>query len=102
MQRSVKNKVVKNVRKDAMNIVTNLTNENYKAVYVPNDHNIKVKEYIRMMNDFKTESKKVKQHINVFILRLGKKYTGKSRLIPAHIKWLKELELQPMYRENIG
>lgn len=99
MQRSAKNKVVKNDRRDAMNIASNLANGSYNAVYVPNDHDIEIKEYIRMMNDFKTESKKVKQHINAFTLRLGKKYEGKSRWIPAHIQWLKELELPTMYRE---
>ncbi|MEG0276295.1 MAG: IS110 family transposase [Coprobacillus sp.] len=99
MQRSSKNKVVKNDRRDAMNIATNLANGTYKSVYVPNDHDVEVKEYIRMMNDFKLESKKVKQHINAFVLRLGYKYEGKSRWIPSHIKWLKGLEMKVMYRE---
>lgn len=57
-----------------------------------NDHDVEVKEYIRMMNDFKDESKKVKQHINAFVLRMRHRYEGRSRWIPAHIKWLKELE----------
>lgn len=99
MQRSSKNKVVKNDRRDAQMIASNLAHGTYKAVYVPNDHDVEVKEYIRMMNDFKDESKKVKQHINAFVLRLGHKYGGKSRWIPSHIKWLKELELSKMYRE---
>lgn len=99
MQRSAKNKAVKNDKRDAMNIATNLANGTYKAVYVPHDHDVEVKEYIRMMNDFKDESKRVKQHINAFILRLGHQYEGKSKWIPAHIKWLKELELADMYRE---
>lgn len=82
-----------------MNIATNLANGTYKAVYVPHDHDVEVKEYIRMMNDFKEESKRVRQHINAFVLRLGYQYEGKSRWIPSHIKWLKELELADMYRE---
>ena len=99
MSRSAKNKVVKNDRRDAQMIATNLSNKSYKAVYVPNDRDVEVKEYIRMMNDFKEEAKKVKQHINAFVLRLGCKYDGKSKWIPSHIKWLKELELNEMYRE---
>lgn len=99
MQRSAKNKTVKNDRRDAMNIATNLRSGSYKSVYVPTKHDIEIKEYIRMMEDFKCESKKVKQHINAFLLRFGYQYTGKSRWIPAHIKWLKELELDKMYRE---
>ena len=99
MQRSVKNKVIKNDRRDAQMIATNLSNGSYKAVYVPQDHDVEIKEYIRMMNDFKDESKKVKQHINAFVLRLGYRYEGKSRWIPAHIKWLRELKLDSMYKE---
>lgn len=99
MQRSVKNKVIKNDRRDAQMIATNLSNGSYKAVYVPQDHDVEIKEYIRMMNDFKDESKKVKQHINAFVLRLGYRYDGKSRWIPAHIKWLRELKLNSMYKE---
>ena len=99
MQRSAKNKVIKNDRRDAQMIATNLANGSYKAVYVPHDHDVEIKEYIRMMNDFKDESKKVKQHINAFVLRLGYRYGGKSRWIPAHIKWLRGLELNSMYKE---
>lgn len=99
MQRSVKNKVVKNDRRDARNIAENLKSGSYKAVYVPTDEDVEVKEYIRMIHDFKLESKKVKQHINAFILRFGYQYPGKSRWISSHIKWLKELELKEMYRE---
>ena len=87
MHRSAKNKVVKNDRRDAKNIAANLANGTYKSVYVPTDEDVEIKEYIRMMHDFKIELKKVKQH------------PGKSKWVPAHIKWLKELELSDMHRE---
>ena len=32
-------------------------------------------------------------------MRFSHQYPGKSKWIPAHIKWLKELELSDMYRE---
>lgn len=102
MKRSSKEKRMKNDRRDARNIATNLSNNTYKSVYVPKDHDIEIKEYIRMMNDFKEESKRVKQHINAFVLRFGFRYPGLSRWIPSHIKWLKELELEDMYREILN
>lgn len=71
MYRSSKNRVTKNDKLDARNIATNLANNTYKAVYVPNADDVEVKEYIRMMNDFKLELKKVKQHINAFTLAYG-------------------------------
>lgn len=99
MKRSVKNVKVKNDRMDANNIATNLAHGTYKSVYVPNDHDVEVKEYIRMLDDFKEELKKTKQHVNAYLLRLGYQYPGKSRWIPSHMKWLKELEMPDMYRE---
>lgn len=93
MQKSQKEKRVKNDRRDARNIATNLSNNPYKAVYVPNERDREIKGYIRMIRDFKEESKIVKQHINAFVLSLGYRYSGKSRWIPAHIKWLRELNL---------
>ena len=102
MYRSSKNRVTKNDKLDARNIATNLANNTYKAVYVPNADDVEVKEYIRMMNDFKLELKKVKQHINAFTLRLGHKYDGKSRWTGLHIKWLTKLELTDMHREILN
>jgi len=102
MYRSSKNKVNKNDKLDARNIATNLAYGTYKAVYVPNSDDIEVKEYIRMMDDFKTEQKKVKQHINALTLRHGFKYDGKSRWTEAHIKWLKTIDLSKFLREILN
>ena len=93
-----RNKVVKNDRRDAKNGKLTWLNGTYKSVYDPTDEDVEIKEY-KNMNDFKIELRKVKQHINAFLLRFGHHYPGKSKWIPAHIKWLKELELSGMYRE---
>ena len=50
MQRSAKNIVIKNDKRDAQMIATNLLTGAYKAVYVIVDHDVEIKEYIRMMN----------------------------------------------------
>lgn len=60
MKRSVKNVTVKNDRMDANNIAPNLVHGTYKVVYVPNNHDIEVKEYIRLLHNFKEDSKKGK------------------------------------------
>ena len=102
MQKSTKNKVVKNDRMDARNIATNLANNTYKKVYVPCEEDVEVKEYIRMLDDFKCELKKVKQHMNAFTLRLGLNYPGKSKWTDTHIKWLKSIEISALYREILN
>ena len=99
MHRSAKNKTVKNDRLDARNIADNLVHGTYKSVYVPNTHDVEVKEYIRMLNEFKDELKRLKQVINAFLLRHGHHYPGKSRWIPAHIKWIEDLDVSDMYKE---
>lgn len=46
-------KVVKNDRMDALNITKDLASGSYKAVYVPNEKDVEIKEYIRMVHDLK-------------------------------------------------
>lgn len=89
MQRSAKNNVLKNDRRDARNIAVNLASDTYKSVHISTEEDIEIKEYISMMHDFKIESKKVKQDINAFLLRFDHQYPGKSRLISTHIQWVK-------------
>ena len=76
MHRSSKNKLNKNDKLDARMIASNLKNKTYKAVYVLNDDDLAVKEYIRMLDDTKIARKKLKQQINAFTLRYGMRYTG--------------------------
>lgn len=102
MSRSVKNQVVKNDKRDARNIASNLQSGSYKAIYVPGEDDVEVKEYIRMLSDFKECRKQIRQKVNALLLRHGKAYPGKSRWIPAHMKWLREVELTPMYREILN
>ena len=85
MHRSAKNKVAKNDRRDAKNIAANLANGTYKSVHVPTDEDVEIKEYIRMMHDFKIELKKVKQHINAFLLRRGQYRTASEQVLNADV-----------------
>ena len=45
--------MVKNDRMDALNITKDLASGSYKAVYVPNEKDVEIKEYIRMVHDLK-------------------------------------------------
>lgn len=44
----------------------------YNEIYVPDDEDNSVKEYIRMRDDQKLMLKKIKQQILAFVLRQGK------------------------------
>lgn len=101
MYSSSKSKVVKNDRFDAKMIALNLANGTYKSVYVPQEDDVAIKEYIRMLADFKKALKKIKQQIKSFILRHGYVYEGKSNWTIAYMKWIKSLNLKGFLKETL-
>ena len=92
---------IKTDSRDAFMIAQCLSYGGYHAVYIPTEADDSVKEYLRMRDDHKQALKKVKQQINAFCLRHGYQYDGTKWTI-AHIKWLKKLELSPMYQETLN
>lgn len=92
---------IKTDSRDAFMIAQCLSYGGYHAVYIPTVADDSVKEYLRMRDDHKQALKKVKQQINAFCLRHGYQYDGTKWTI-AHIKWLKKLELSPMYQETLN
>ena len=89
-------------KKDAANIARCLAFHTYSEVYVPDNDDNDVKEYIRMRDDQKLYLKKVKQQILAFVLRQGKHFEcGKTYWTIAHLKWLKTLELSALQRETL-
>ena len=91
---------IKTDARDALMIAQCLSYGGYHPVYIPTEEDDSVKEYLRMRDDHKKALKKVKQQINAFCLRHGFHYTGTKWTI-AHIKWIKKLELSPMYQETL-
>ena len=94
-------KRIKTDRRDARLIAHCLSYGGYHPVYVPTGEDDAVKEYLRMRDDHKLAIKSLKQRINAFVLRHGYKYTG-TKWTKRHITWLKQLELDPMYRETLN
>lgn len=93
---------VKTDRRDAANIARCLAFHTYSEVYVPDDEDNAIKEYMRMRDDQKLMLKKIKQQILAFVLRHGKKFEGgKTYWTIAHMKWLKNLELEGLDKETL-
>ena len=85
----------KNDRMDARRIAKCLAFGTYKKVYVPDEEDDAVKEYIRMRNDANVELKKVKQQITAFCTRHSKLYDGtKHKWTKQHRAWLKTMEFE--------
>ena len=91
---------IKTDRRDAQKIAKALGTGTYKSVYVPDQEDDDVKQYIRMRDDHKLTLKKTKQQINAFCMRNGYVFTeGKSKWTQKHLKWLRSLKMTAMQRE---
>ena len=91
---------IKTDGRDAHLIAQCLSYGGYHPVYIPTEQDDSVKEYVRMRDDHKKALKKIKQQIGMFCIRHGHYYEGTNWTI-AHLKWLKKLELTPMYQETL-
>ena len=74
MSKSSKDLVVKNDRRDAKMIAKNLANKTYKAVYVPDDEDVEIKEFVRLHKSACKARGVIKKQINAFVLRHGFNY----------------------------
>ena len=94
---------VKTDRRDAANIARCLAFHTYSEVYVPDEEDNAVKEYIRMRDDQKLMLKKVRQQILAFVLRKGLRFEGgKTYWTIAHMKWLRKLEVSGLDKETLS
>ncbi len=71
----------------------------YSPVHIPTAADEETKEFLRMRDDHKLALKKVKQQILAFCLRHNYRYDGNSHWTAAHIKWLKSLKPEALYKE---
>lgn len=84
----------KNDRLDAQRIAKCLAFGTYRNVYVPDEEDDAVKEYIRMRDDANAELKRIKQQITALCTRHSKLYDGaKHKWTKQHRTWLKNLDL---------
>lgn len=92
---------IKTDKRDAAAIARCLAFRSYSEVYVPTKQDEAVKEYVRMRDAHKDSLKRVKKQILAFVLRLGFNFDGKSYWTIKHMKWLKALEMDSLFREAL-
>lgn len=92
-------KRIKTDKRDAELIARCLAQHNYSAVHIPTAQDEQTKEFLRMRDDHKLALKKIKQQILAFCLRHNYRYDGKSHWTAAHLKWLKSLKPEALYKE---
>ena len=90
---------IKTDKRDAEIIGKCLAQHNYSPVHIPNATDEETKEFLRMRDDHKQALKKIKQQILAFCLRHNYRYEGKSNWTATHIRWLKSLNPEGLYKE---
>lgn len=96
-----KSRRIKTDKRDAKMIAACLAYGTYSAVYIPDETDVQIKEYIRMRDDHKDSLKRIKQQIKAFCLRNGKHYDGNAAWTSAYVSWLRKLELCSVLRETL-
>ena len=92
-------KEIKTDKRDSEKIARCLAYHTYQEVFVPDDEDIAVKDYLRMREDHKEDFKRIKQRILSFLLRHGKHFDEAGYWTKRHIRWLRELPLPEKERE---
>lgn len=88
-------------KRDAEAIAKALINSDYSEVYMPDEEDEAVRDYIRMREDHKKQLRVIKQQICALTHRHGLKFTdGKNYWTQKHLKWLKELPLEGVLKET--
>ena len=90
---------IKTDKRDAEIIAKSLAQHNYSPVHIPTKMDNQTKEFIRMRDDHKAELKKIKQQILSFCLRQGYQYDGSGNWTAKHVKWLRSLKTEGLYKE---
>lgn len=84
---------IKTDKRDAIMLAKVLRNQEIVPVHVPTRSDESVRDFLRMCNEVKSDLKRQKQRLILFLLRIGKKYeTGKSYWTGPHRAWLKSLQ----------
>ena len=96
-QRSKKR--IKTDKRDAEIIAKCLAQHNYSPVHIQTATDEQIKEFLRMRDDHKLALKKIKQQILAFCLRHNYRYDGNSHWTAAHLRWLKSLQPEALYKE---
>ena len=94
-------KKIKTDKRDAEKIARCLAYHQYKPVYIPDEEDDAVKEYIRMRDDVKAHLKETKQQIIAYYTRHGFQFDGSSYWTQKHLNWVEKLHFQNSIHQEV-
>src|SRR5690625_3412253 len=86
---------VKTDRRDAQMLARLSRSGELTPVWVPTPEQEAIRDLTREREDMKAIEPKARQRPSAFLLRHGKVYTGKSKWIPVHFRWLEPVGFGP-------
>lgn len=98
---------IKNDRRDAQELARLHRAGELGAIYVPEPEDEAMRDLVRSRDDARVACRKAKQRLLSFLLRHGRKYSGKSNWSKAHYNWLSDIKMghpaqQIAFQEYIG
>jgi transposase len=84
---------VKNDRRDAETLARMGRAGELTAIQVPAEEDEAMRDLTRGREDAVRALKTARQQLNAFLLRYGKRYTGRASWTPAHMRWLSDIAL---------
>ena len=94
-------KKIKTDKRDAEKIARCLAYHQYKPVYIPDEEDDAVKEYIRMRDDVKAHLKETKQQIIAYYTRHGFQFDGSSHWTQKHLNWVESLQFENSIHQEV-
>lgn len=88
------NEAIKTDKRDAKKLAKLFKNGDVVEVRIPPSHDEAVRDVCRARTDAMDDLSRAKQRLLSFLLRNGHSWTGKSNWTPAHMRYLRKLQMQ--------
>ncbi len=85
---------VKTDRRDSISLARLYRAGELTSVWVPEKQQEGMRDLTRAREDMKGIERHCRQRLSAFLLRHGKKYTGKSKWTQAHFRWLEKIAFE--------
>ncbi len=85
---------VKNDRRDALSLARLHRAGELTAVWVPDPAQEGLRDLTRCREDMKHLQRQARQRLSAFLLRHGRRFTGKSKWTQAHVRWFETVSFE--------
>lgn len=83
---------VKNDRRDALELARLHRAGDLTSIWVPDEAHEAIRDLVRARTTAMEMVRRYRQHLQSFLLRHGRIYSGRSHWTKAHIRWIRELK----------